>query len=146
VLELLINQEKDIKTIMLIENGILVEKHEEHKDEKRLEGNIYLGRVENVLSGMQSAFIDVGIGRNSLIKLKDIMPKIDEAKEQYFEEKDISDVLKKNDIKLVQIRKDGTEKKGSKISTHVKLPRKIYNFNARLRNNNSFTKNWRWKW
>ncbi len=42
MLELLINQEKDIKTIMLVENGILVEKHEEHKDEKRLEGNIYM--------------------------------------------------------------------------------------------------------
>jgi len=42
VLELLVNQDKDIKTIMLVENGILVEKHEEHKDEKRLEGNIYM--------------------------------------------------------------------------------------------------------
>ena len=42
VLELLINKQENLKTIMLVENGILVEKHEEHKDEKRLEGNIYI--------------------------------------------------------------------------------------------------------
>ena len=38
---------------MLVENGILVEKHEEHENQKRLEGNIYLGRVVNVLKGMR---------------------------------------------------------------------------------------------
>jgi len=42
VLELLVNQCEDVRTIMLVENGILVEKHEEHKNEKRLEGNIYM--------------------------------------------------------------------------------------------------------
>lgn len=123
MVELLINQDKDIKTIMLLENGILIEKHEEHKDEKRLEGNIYIGKVVNVLPGMQSAFIDIGIERTALIKAKDVLPKVDEAKNQYKEEKNIQDILKENKNIVVQIKKDGTESKGAKLTTHIKLSR-----------------------
>ena len=56
MLELLINKQENLKTIMLVENGILVEKHEEHENQKRLEGNIYLGKVANVLNGMRFSF------------------------------------------------------------------------------------------
>ena len=56
MLELLINKQEYLKTIMLVENGILVEKHEEHENQKRLEGNIYLGKVANVLKGMRFSF------------------------------------------------------------------------------------------
>lgn len=56
MLELLINKQENLKTIMLVENGILVEKHEEHENQKRLEGNIYLGKVVNVLKGMRFSF------------------------------------------------------------------------------------------
>ena len=70
MLELLINKQDNLKTIMLVENGILVEKHEEHEKQKRLEGNIYLGKVVNVLKGMQAAFIDIGEARHSLIKVQ----------------------------------------------------------------------------
>ena len=53
MLELLINKSKDKNTIMLLKNGILIENHEEHEHKKRLEGNIYVGRVENVIQGMR---------------------------------------------------------------------------------------------
>ena len=56
VLELLINKQDKLKTIMLVENGILVEKHEEHENQQRLEGNIYIGKVVNVLKGMRISF------------------------------------------------------------------------------------------
>lgn len=56
MLELLINKQENLKTIMLVENGILVEKHEEHENQRRLEGNIYIGRVQNVLKGMRVSF------------------------------------------------------------------------------------------
>jgi len=70
---------------------------------------------------MQSAFIDIGIGRNSLIKLKDVMPKIDESREKYLDKVEIQDILKEDTNILVQIKKDGTESKGAKLSTHIKL-------------------------
>lgn len=56
MLELLINKQDNLKTIMLVENGILVEKHEEHENQRRLEGNIYIGKVQNVLKGMRVSF------------------------------------------------------------------------------------------
>ena len=81
MLELIINKENNTKTIMLVENGILREKHEEHENQKRLEGNIYIGKVQNVLQGMQSAFINIGEEKNTFIRLKDLLPKVDETKE-----------------------------------------------------------------
>ena len=120
MIELLINQEENLKNIMLVENGILIEKHEEHEHQKRLEGNIYIGTVKNVLPGMQSAFIEIGENKNTLIKLKDILPR--NYKEEQIKEKNISDILKPNMELVVQIKKDGTLTKGAKVSTHINIP------------------------
>lgn len=125
MLEIIINKEPDKKSIMLVENGILVEKHEEHHNRQRLEGNIYCGKVQNVLEGMQSAFIDIGDKRNTFIRLKDLLPKEDESKsdEQYkVPNCNIKDFVKQDMKILVQVKRDGTEKKGARVSTHINLP------------------------
>ena len=122
MLELLINKEKNLKTIMLVENGILVEKHDEHEHQRRLEGNIYLGKVVNVLKGMQVAFIDIGENRNSLIKLHDVLPKVDATKNNKIPVTSIEKELKVGDNILIQIKKDGTANKGAKVSKHINLP------------------------
>lgn len=125
MLEIIINKEPDKKSIMLVENGILVEKHEEHQDRQRLEGNIYCGKVQNVLTGMQSAFIDIGDKRNTFIRLKDILPKQDESKidEEYkLPDCKINELLKQDMKIMVQVKRDGTEKKGARVSTHINLP------------------------
>lgn len=137
MLELLIDKKANVKTIMLVENGILVEKHEEHENQKRLEGNIYLGKVQNVLSGMQSAFIDIGEEKNTLIKLKDALPKVDEKTNKInIENKSITDTLKSGQDIVVQIKKDGTLTKGAKVSTHINLPGRFLAF---LPNSNYIT-------
>ncbi len=125
MLEIIINKEPDKKSIMLVENGILVEKHEEHYNRQRLEGNIYCGKVQNVLEGMQSAFIDIGDKRNTFIRLKDLLPKEDESKnnEKYkLPNCNIKDFVKQDMKILVQVKRDGTEKKGARVSTHINLP------------------------
>ena len=125
MLEIIINKEPNKKNIMLVENGILVEKHEEHTNRQRLEGNIYCGRVQNVLVGMQSAFIDIGEVRNTFIRLKDLLEKEDESKtdEEYkLPDCDIKKLIKKDMKILVQVKRDGTEKKGARVSTHINLP------------------------
>lgn len=122
MLELLINEEEKVKTIMLVENGVLLEKHEEHENQRRLEGNIYLGKVRNVLKGMQSAFIDIGEDKNTLIKIKDVLPKVDEKEQKVnTENEDITKILKTGMNIVVQIKKDGTLTKGAKVSTHINL-------------------------
>lgn len=124
--EIIIKQdEENSKIVTLVENGKLVEKYEERQDQERLEGNIYLGIVENVLAGMQAAFVDIGQGKNTFIHIKDIIPKISN------ETGNKNEVLSKYDIKnyihtgmpiLVQVKRDNTNKKGARVSTHISIP------------------------
>ena len=119
--EILINQSKDKKQILLLEDGNLVEKYEENKDIQRIEGNIYIGRVENVLQGMQSAFVDIGQVKNTFIHLRDILPKIDVKDGVQNPDKKIKEVIKVGMPLLVQVKRDFTEAKGAKVSTHISI-------------------------
>ena len=77
---------------------------------------------------MQSAFVDIGTEKNSFIHLKDILPKVDEKKQKYDENIDISQVAKQGQKLLVQVKKDSNEKKGARVSTHINLPSKYIVF------------------
>ena len=124
MLEIIVNKQKDIKTIALLENGNLVEQYDEKDNSNRNEGNIFIGTVKDILPGMQSAFVDIGTEKNSFIHLKDILPQVDEKKGEKQENKDIKDIIKINDKILVQVKKDSNEKKGARVSTHINLPSK----------------------
>lgn len=119
--EILINQKENTKQILLLEDGKLVERYEENQDIQRIEGNIYIGKVENVLQGMQSAFVDIGQKKNTFIHLKDILPKTDIKDVAQDEKKKIKEVIKTGMPLLVQVKKDFTEAKGAKVSTHISL-------------------------
>lgn len=124
--EIVINVDtKKNKTVMLVENGILLEQYEENSQIKRLEGNIYLGKIQNVLQGMQAAFVDIGEKKNTFIHLKDILPKVDTKTndpEEAVKNNNIKDVVKVGMPILVQVKRDSTNKKGARVSTHINLP------------------------
>ena len=125
MLELIINKNKEVETICLVENGKLVEKYENNEDtmKNRLEGNIYAGKVADIVPGMQSAFVDYGDSRKGLLHLKDAIPQVDERTVKKEETtKTISEILKQNQKVLIQIKKDSNERKGAKISTHISIP------------------------
>ena len=124
MLEILITKNKNQEKIALLENGILVEYYEDNEGLDRKEGNIYLGKVKDIIKGMQAAFIDIGTEKNAFIHLKDILPKIDETKEKINTDIDIKDIIKKEQKMLVQIKKDSNEQKGARVSTHINLPSK----------------------
>ena len=131
MLELIINKNNDVETICLVENGKLVEKYQDDQNTKnnRLEGNIYAGKVSDIILGMQSAFIDYGDSKKGLLHLKDALPQVDEKnKSEEIEYKKITEVLKPNQKVLVQIKKDSNDKKGAKISTHISIPSKYIVF------------------
>lgn len=128
MLEIIVNKQKDLKTIALVENGKLVEQYEEKKNSNRNEGNIFIGIIKDILPGMQSAFVDIGTEKNSFIHLKDILPQVDEKKGEKQENKNINDVIKINDKILVQVKKDSNQKKGARVSTHINLPSKYIVF------------------
>lgn len=123
--ELLVNTSNDGTKILLVENGKLVEKYEEKPEKEKIEGNIYLGIVKNVLPGMQSAFVDIGQEKNTFIHIRDIIPKASDEtgnKNEKFSKYNIRDYLKQGIPILVQVRKDSTNIKGARISMHLSLP------------------------
>ncbi len=102
----------------------VVEQYEENFVQKRLEENIYLGKVKNIVKGMQSAFVDIGLEKNALIHIKDIIPKVSNVtgnNNLNLEQYDINKVIRENDDILVQIKKDCSDSKGSRITKDIKL-------------------------
>ena len=126
MLELIINKEKDLEDIVLVQNGKMIEHYTSTEEERkrRLEGNIYVGRVGDIIKGMQAAFVEFGGEKKGFIHLKDAMPQIDETKEKLDTSLNINKVLKSNQKLLVQVKKDSDDKKGARVSTHISLPGK----------------------
>lgn len=123
--ELIINSDGVYKQIALVENGKLVERYEERPDMHRLEGNIYLGRVVNVLQGMQAAFVNIGEEKNTFMHIKDVIPKVSNEtgnKNELLSKYDIKDYIRVGMPILVQVKKDSTNKKGARVSTNISLP------------------------
>ena len=123
--ELLVDVKDNKKEILLVENGKLMERYVEEPGKERLEGNIYLGIVENVLPGMQAAFVNIGEDKNTFIHIRDIIPKASLEtgnKNEDFTNYNIKDYLKSGMPILVQVKKDSTNKKGARISAHLSIP------------------------
>jgi len=122
MIELVVNKNKNSKTIATIENGQLVEIYEENEESKkaRNEGNIYLGIVKDIVPGMQAAFIDIGTDKNSFIHAKDVVPQVDEKVEKT-KIPSIKEVVKPQQKLLIQIQKDSNDKKGARTTTHIKI-------------------------
>ena len=140
--ELIINSDGVYKQIALVENGKLVERYEERPDMHRLEGNIYLGRVENVLQGMQAAFVNIGENKNTFIHLKDILPKQDtKDSKEIVKTENIKELVKPGDPILVQVKRAESNKKGARVSKHISMPGKYVVLLPETRSNYNITKN-----
>ena len=119
--ELIIFKEEHKKNIALIENEELVEKYEENEEDKSIEGNIYVGKVQNVLTGLQSAFVNIGEKRTAFIHAKDIMPKVDITKNEQVENTSINKLIKPGEPIIVEVKREAIDKKGPRLSTHINL-------------------------
>ncbi len=118
---IILNTDNKKKEICLIEDEELVEKYQEDEENKSIEGNIYVGKVQNVLTGLQSAFVNIGEKRTAFIHAKDILPKIDITKEHVVEEKSINELIKPGEPIIVEVKREAIDKKGPRLSTHITL-------------------------
>ena len=107
--------------IAITEDQDLKEFYIERQDHQRLVGNIYKGRVENVLHGMQAAFINIGIEKNAFLYIRDTTALIrrwgDNAPLP-----SIHSILKPGQEILVQIVKEPIAQKGARVTTNISLP------------------------
>lgn len=112
--------------------GHLIEIYEQRADYKSIEGNIYIGKVQNIFQGMQAAFVNIGEDRNTFIHLKDVMPKLNTKTNSNIEENlknsNIKDYIKTNDNILVQVKRSSYNTKGARVSTHISIPGKYIVF------------------
>ncbi|MBU0650606.1 Rne/Rng family ribonuclease, partial [bacterium] len=123
--------------VAIIENGILSEYQVERMEEERQIGNIYKGRVETVLPGIQSAFVDIGLEKNGFLFVTDVYSQIREAdlidenfdlethKKRVKKNISIEDSLKAGEEILVQVEKDAISTKGVKLTTYLSIPGKF---------------------
>lgn len=122
--ELIVVQKQDLKEISILEEGVLKEHYKEKEDKKRLEGNIYIGKVTDVLIGMQAAFVDIGAEKNAFLHIRDILPKksnVTGNKKEELENYKIKDYIKPNQKVLVQVKKDSNNIKGARVSTNIQI-------------------------
>ncbi|HWQ30201.1 MAG TPA: Rne/Rng family ribonuclease, partial [Negativicutes bacterium] len=126
--EIIIDAASRQTRVALLENKELTEIYIEKQSNERITGNIYKGRVENVLPGMQAAFVDIGLDKNAFLYVKDALPNT------YFDEDDeyvnpaqykdyqIDELLKPGQEIMVQIMKEPIDSKGARVTTHITLP------------------------
>lgn len=126
--ELVICDYNNKKLIALFEDGELVERYEEDENDKSIEGNIYVGKVQNILTGLQSAFVNIGEKRNAFIHVKDVLPKVDITKEDNINVKPINELIKPGEPIIVEVKKEAVDKKGPRLSTHITLTSRLIVF------------------
>ncbi|WP_027366192.1 Rne/Rng family ribonuclease [Desulfotruncus alcoholivorax] len=124
--EILINVGEEETRVAVLENKVLVEMFIERSPNQRLVGNIFKGRVENVLPGMQAAFVDIGLEKNAFLYVEDAIPSrnVDSGQNQGDSTlgTNICDILKQGQELIVQIVKEPIGTKGARVTTHITLP------------------------
>ncbi|MGH8837390.1 MAG: Rne/Rng family ribonuclease, partial [Actinomycetes bacterium] len=105
--------------IAVLEDGVLVEHYVSRETTGSLIGNVYLGKVQNVLPSMEAAFVDIGKGRNAVLYAGEVnfdLAALEGAPKR------IENVLKSGQSVLVQVTKDPVAHKGARLTSQISLP------------------------
>ena len=118
--EMLVRQIADRTQIAVIEDGVMVEHYVNRNSNMSYVGNVYLGRVQNVLPSMEAAFVDIGKGRNAVLYAGEV--NWDAAGISESQPRKIETVLKSGQSVLVQVTKDPIGQKGARLTSQISLP------------------------
>ncbi|MGG1555499.1 Rne/Rng family ribonuclease [Paenibacillus ferrarius] len=118
--QLIIHCAPDLTQAALLEDGRLVEYDVQYPLDTQRAGSIYMGRVVNVLPGMQAAFVDIGLTKNAFLYIDDLLP-IHMDKQPKIKPS-ITELAQVGQHIMVQVTKDPQGTKGARVSTHVSIP------------------------
>ena len=116
---LVLRERKGVMQIAVLEDEVLVEHYVSSASNSSLIGNVYLGRVQNVLPSMEAAFVDIGRGRNAVLYAGEVNW---DAAGLEGQPKRIELALKSGDSVLVQVTKDPVGHKGARLTSQISLP------------------------
>ncbi|WP_424623486.1 Rne/Rng family ribonuclease, partial [Actinomyces bouchesdurhonensis] len=115
---MVIRDQDGLDQIAILEDGLLVEHYVARRTQSSMVGNIYLGRVQNVLPSMEAAFVDVGRGRNAVLYAGEVNW---DAVGMEGKPRRIESALKSGDPVLVQVTKDPIGHKGARLTSQITL-------------------------
>ncbi|NLT94421.1 MAG: Rne/Rng family ribonuclease [Clostridia bacterium] len=118
--EIIVQSNEDETQVAVLENEQLVEIYIERSVSDRLVGSIFKGRVENVLPGMQAAFVNIGLEKNAFLYVEDALPngtQLDNGVKL-----NIRDILKEGQEILVEVVKEPVGNKGPRVTRQLTLP------------------------
>ncbi|MEW6276226.1 MAG: Rne/Rng family ribonuclease [Bacillota bacterium] len=120
--EIVIHTGEEETKVAVLEDDALVEVYIERSFAQKLVGNIFKGRVENVLPGMQAAFVDIGLEKNAFLYVEDALAPRAWNGNHGEATTNISAVLRRGQEIIVQVVKAPIGTKGPRVTTHVTLP------------------------
>ena len=116
--ELLVSVDVGERRVAVLEDGRAAEVYLERPERRSIAGNIYLGQVDNVLPGMEAAFVEIGLEKNGFLYVDEIVgPEIEKG-----HGRKIQDLIKRGETILVQAVKDPMKTKGARLTTQISLP------------------------
>ncbi|MCL3776643.1 Rne/Rng family ribonuclease [Actinomyces sp. 186855] len=116
--QMIIREQDGLNQIAVLEDGLLVEHYVARHTQTSMVGNVYVGRVQNVLPSMEAAFVDLGKGRNAVLYAGEVNW---DAAGMEGKPRRIEDALKSGDTVLVQVTKDPIGHKGARLTSQVTL-------------------------
>ncbi|MGO1583422.1 MAG: Rne/Rng family ribonuclease, partial [Actinomycetaceae bacterium] len=115
---MLVRERDGLNQIAVLEDGVLVEHYVARHTQTSMVGNVYLGRVQNVLPSMEAAFVDIGKGRNAVLYAGEVNWA---AAGMSGQPRKIEQALKSGDHVLVQVTKDPIGHKGARLTSQITL-------------------------
>lgn len=115
---MVVREQDGLNQIAVLEDGILVEHYVARRTQTSLVGNVYLGRVQNVLPSMEAAFVDIGKGRNAVLYAGEVNW---DAAGLEGQPRRIEQALKSGDTVLVQVTKDPIGHKGARLTSQITI-------------------------
>ncbi len=117
--ELLVSVDAGEKRVAVLEDDKVAEVYLERPERRSIAGNIYLGVVDNVLPGMEAAFVEIGLEKNGFLYVDEIVgPELEGRKGA----RKIQDLIQRGQTVLVQAVKDPMKTKGARLTTEISLP------------------------
>ena len=116
--ELLVSVDVGEQRVAVLEDGQVAEVYLERPERRSIAGNIYLGQVDNVLPGMEAAFVEIGLEKNGFLYVDEIVsPELERG-----HGRKIQDLISRGQTILVQAVKDPMKTKGARLTTQISLP------------------------
>ncbi len=117
--ELLVSIDPGEKRVAVLEDGIVAEVYLERPEQRSIAGNVYIGTVDNVLPGMEAAFVEIGLEKNGFLYVDEIVgPELEGRRGA----RKIQDLIQRGQTVLVQAVKDPMKTKGARLTTEISLP------------------------